>query len=118
MPGAGRSSDEIGEDIAPKGGEPIARLLVSDGEPGLAGGLAHLVNDAQRCLWHLVRDLDFNMWRDGAGKDERRMTQKHAAAILGIKFHKRISEGCPEDRATLEQRSIVCSIAKVVVRGL
>lgn len=67
--------------------EPPAKLLVSDGEPGLAEGLAELVNDQQRSHWHLVRDLDVYMWMDKKGrKGERRQEAKRLAGIIGIEL--------------------------------
>jgi hypothetical protein len=67
---SGESWEKIGEEIHAKtgGSGPIAKGLVSDGELGLAEGLAHLVNEQQRCHWHMVHDLDYAMWQESAVK--------------------------------------------------
>jgi len=65
---------------------PIAKVLISDGEQGLAEGLAELVLDQQRCHWHMVHDLDFFMWKENADRSERRQTQKHLRGIIGIEL--------------------------------
>jgi hypothetical protein len=79
-------------------------VLISDGEPGLAEGLAHLVRDQQRCHWHQVHDLDPFMWMDGAKKDERRKMQSQLAGIIGIELpaedFERVSE---KDKADIGQ---------------
>jgi len=67
---------------------PIARVLVSDGEPALSKGLAELVSDQQRCHWHMAHDLDFFMWKENADRSERRRTQKHLRGIIGIELPK------------------------------
>ncbi len=98
---SGKSWSEIGAAMGPVGAEPIADVLVSDGEPGLAEGLAHLVRDQQRCHWHQVHDLDRFMWMDGAGKGERRQAQSQLAGIVGIELpaedFEQVSEKDKED---------------------
>jgi len=97
---------EIGAAIGPAGAEPISEVLVSDGEPGLAEGLAHLVRDQQRCHWHQVHDLDRFMWMDGADKQTRREAQSQLAGIIGIKLpaqdFERVSES---DKQELRERT-------------
>jgi len=83
---SGQSWSEIGTAIGPAGAEPIAEVLISDGEPGLAEGLAHLVREQQRCHWHQVHDLDRFMRMDGADKGERRKMQSQLAGIIGIEL--------------------------------
>jgi hypothetical protein len=83
---SGQSWSEIGTAVGPAGTEPIADVLISDAESGLAESLAHLVRDRQRCHWHQVHDLDQFMWRDGAGRKERRKTQTQLAGIIGIEL--------------------------------
>jgi len=87
---SGKSWAEIGQEIASStpGSKPIAQVLVSDGEPGLAEGLAHLVNGQQRCQWHQVHDLDPAMFRDGAPKAERRAMQHRLSGTIGIELPK------------------------------
>ena len=65
---------------------PIADMLVSDGERGIAESFAKLCNSHQRCHWHCVQDLNYTMWQDKAGKVERRQMQKKLAAIIGIEI--------------------------------
>jgi len=97
---------EIGAAMGPAGAEPISEVLVSDGEPGLAEGLAHLVRDQQRCHWHQVHDLDRFMWMDGADKQTRREAQSQLAGIIGIKLpaqdFERVSES---DKQELRERT-------------
>ena len=87
---SGKSWTEIGQAIAPSTPDqkPITPVLVSAGEPGLAEGLAHLVNGQQRCQWHQVHDLDQVMLRDQAAKDERREMQHRLNGIIGIELPK------------------------------
>lgn len=104
---SGQSWSEIGAAIGPAGAEPMAEVLISDGEPGLAEGLAHLVRDQQRCHWHQVHDLDSFMWMDGAKKDERREMQSQLAGIIGIELpaedFERVSE---KDKADIGQATV------------
>jgi len=101
---SGKSWSEIGAAIGPVGGEPISDVLVSDGEPGLAEGLAHLVRDQQRCHWHQIHDLDRFMWMDGADKDERRQAQSQLAGIVGIELPAKDFEQVSEkDKADIRQ---------------
>ena len=65
---------------------PIADMLVSDGERGIAESFAKLCNSHQRCHWHCVQDMNYTMWQDKAGKVERRQMQKKLAAIIGIEL--------------------------------
>lgn len=65
-------------------GEPVADLLVSDGERGLCDALGKLCNSQQRCHWHMVHDLDHVLWEDDADKKERVGMQNELAAIIGI----------------------------------
>lgn len=64
----------------------VHQVLVSDGGPGLAEGLAHLVNHHQRCQWHQVHDLDYYLYRDEAPKAYRREQQRALAGIIGIEL--------------------------------
>lgn len=103
---SGESWEKIGEEIHAKTEEsgPIAKGLVSDGELGLAEGLAHLVNEQQRCHWHMVHDLDYTMWQESASKEERRSTQKQLAGILGIELPEEdFEQVAEEDKAKIEQ---------------
>ena len=66
--------------------EPVADMLLSDGEQGLAQSLAGLCNGHQRSHWHLIRDLNYTMWKDHADKTQRRQIQKELTAIIGIEI--------------------------------
>ena len=85
---SGESWDEIAEDIKGKRHEnqPVAEVLVSDGEVGLSRALADLCNEHQRCGWHFIHDLNFSMWQDGASKTERDAKQKELINIIGIEL--------------------------------
>ena len=85
---SGKSWDEIAATIEGDRDDetPIADMLVSDGERGIAESFAKLCNSHQRCHWHCVQDLSYTMWQDKAGKVERRQMQKKLAAIIGIEL--------------------------------
>lgn len=69
-----------------KDGEHLADMLVSDGEFGLCKALGKLCSAGQRCHWHLIRDLGQAMLTHKAGIQERRVAQKHLAAIIGLEL--------------------------------
>jgi len=85
---SGKSWDEIADDIKGQRADDklVADMLVSDGERGLAQSLTKLCADHQRCHWHVTRDFNYTMWRDDAGRLERKQTQKELAAIIGIEL--------------------------------
>jgi len=60
---SGKSWDEISSIIQGKrdADEPVADILVSDGERGLTQSLAGLCGGHQRSHWHLIRDLNYTM---------------------------------------------------------
>ncbi len=104
---SGRSWQQIAEELG-RGQDPdrkLARMLVSDGEPGLAEALGPLTDRQQRCLWHLTHDLDPMLWRDGAGRTDRRQRQKELAGIVKIDLPR--DDGQPvaaADRGRIEQQ--------------
>lgn len=106
---SGDSWEKIGENISKNavGWDSSDKILISDGEPGLAEGLARLANEQQRCHWHAAHDLDFAMWGDKAGKEERREKQSLLAGILSIELpeedFERVSE---EDKAGILRSGI------------
>lgn len=105
---SGRTWDEISEAIAPRSPDerPIAKMLMTDGEPALAEGLARLANGAQRCHWHMVHQLGYKMWKDGVAKEDRRQMQKSLAGIIGIEIPDNDLEVVSaEDKANLEERT-------------
>ena len=67
---------------------PVADMLVSDGECGLCDALGKLCGSQQRCHWHMAHDLNYMLWQDDAGKDERDRMPKALAAIIGIELPK------------------------------
>jgi len=102
---SGVSWQEIGQQIKKKrkGGEAVAELLISDGEAGLAEGLAHLANEHQRCHWHSIHDLSNVLWQDWVKRRERRQWQKELAGIIGIELPREDFEDvAPEDKARIE----------------
>lgn len=66
--------------------KPVAEMLVSDGEPGLGIALGRLCGSRQRCHWHGVRDLNYEMWRQKAPLEERREMQSELAGIIGVEI--------------------------------
>ncbi len=98
--------EEIAAELESKAcGNKVAEQLSCDGEPGLADRLARVVNSVQRCQWHLVHDLDRQMWVDKAPLNERRQEQKTLAGIIGIELPKGDFETVkPEDKEELNQR--------------
>lgn len=101
------SWEQIGQEI--KNGamqfEPTAKVLLSDGEGGLAESLADLANgEQQRSHWHLTRDLDIYMWMDQAPKEERRQMTKRMAGLIGIEVPAEdLQKIKPEDQSALEK---------------
>ena len=84
---SGESWDKIAEDIkGRRRNQPVAEVLVSDGEVGLSEALAGLCNEHQRCGWHFVRNLNYTMWQDGAPKTERDSRQKELINMIGIEL--------------------------------
>jgi hypothetical protein len=66
--------------------EPLADMLVSDGDQDLCLALGKLCGSRQRCHWHMVHDLDYKLWKEDASKTERRRVQQKLAAIIGIEL--------------------------------
>lgn len=106
---AGRSWEEIGEDIRRKlrtreGEAPQLRLFAMDGEPGLDRHLASLGEHGQRCVWHLPRDLGYALWEQGAKLEERKEQGKKLAGLVGIEVPEEDWEEIrAKDRKALEE---------------
>ena len=86
---SGKSWSEIGLDLeqfARREDGTLAEVLVSDGEPGLAEGLAALYNRAQGCHWHMVRDLGAKLWKEGAPLGQRKLEKKELASIIALEI--------------------------------
>ena len=121
---SGQSWAEIGREIQEKAGhcDPIGTLLLSDGELGIAEGLAHLIKAEQRCHWHQVKDLRFTMWQDKAPLQERKLMQEHLADILRIELPKEEYEQVKEEdksaiaesvlSAKKELDELICNLAE------
>jgi len=123
---SGKSWEEISTIIngQTEQGEPLADILVSDGERALAKNLAGLCKGHQRSHWHLVRDLNYTMWQDDAGKLERKQMQKDLAAVIGIEIPKDDFEPvCSEDREALgnavesAEKDVRALIGKLLDKG-
>jgi hypothetical protein len=85
-------------------GQPVAEMLVSDGEPGLPENLGRLTGDQQRCQWHMTHDLDERMRHGSAPKVERRKMQKELAALLEVRLpSKDVEMVHPEDAYELNK---------------
>jgi hypothetical protein len=80
--------DEIGQALGTSDSEHEAphQVLISDGEAGLAEGLAHLVNHHQRCHWHQLHDLYFQLYRDRARIAYSRACRQELAGIIGVEL--------------------------------
>ena len=121
---SGQSWEEIGMEIQEKAGhcEPIASILLSDGELGIAEGLGHLVNAEQRCHWHQVHDLNFTMWQGKAPWEERKLRQEQLAGILRIELPEEEFEAVKEeDKSAVEENvrsakkgldELICNLAE------
>ena len=86
---------------------PIGELLVSDGEEGLIRGLKRLVNNTQRCIWHLPHDLGpILKYTDKADKEEAHAWKAELATILNFDLPKDDFQAVPsEERLEIEKRS-------------
>ena len=85
--------------------EPIANLLVSDGEESLIKGLSKVTANTQRCQWHITHDLPSSLrYQDGESLEETRKTQKELAGIINIGIpEKEYEQVTMEDRLTLSR---------------
>lgn len=66
--------------------EPIAKLLLTDGEGGIPDGLGHLAAERSRCHWHQIHDLNYVMSQGGGAftLHQRRRFQKKLAGIIEV----------------------------------
>ncbi len=112
---SGKSWDEISSIIKGQRQDDklVADILVSDGERGLVQGLAGLCGSQQRSHWHLVRDLDYTMWQDEAGKLERRQIQEKLSAIIGIELPKEDFEMVNDSDKTALKNAVSCAESDV-----
>ena len=112
---SGKSWEEISSIIKGQrdANEPVADMLVSDGERGLGQGLAGLCGGHQRSHWHLIRDLNYTMWQDDAGKLERRQMQKKLTAIIGIELPEEDFEMVNDSDKTALNDAVSCAESDV-----
>jgi len=83
----------------------LPRVLVSDGEPGLAEGLAGLYNRAQGCHWHMVRDLGAKLWKEGAPLGQRQLEKKELASIIALEIPaEEVQPIDPSEKAAWQQK--------------
>jgi hypothetical protein len=105
---AGKTWQEIAEDVKRKlreAGDPQLRLFTSDGDLGLDDYLAsQLASSAQRCIWHLPRDLYYALWKSGARVRDRKRFPAALAGLVAIELPAGSWEALrPEDREALER---------------
>ncbi len=85
---------------------PIAEMLVSDGEIELTRGLKNLTKEQQRCVWHLSHDLGPTLkYQDEAPKQEAKDYQSEFATIIDIELPKEdFQEVKLEDKLEIEKQ--------------
>jgi hypothetical protein len=101
---SGESWEDIGKEIKDNAvnWKKKGKILVSDGEMGLAEALASIVEQAQRCHWHAAHDVSYKMWEDKAPLDERKAMQSRVAGLIGIEVPEEDFEKVKEeDKAEL-----------------
>ncbi len=102
---AGRTWEEIGHHVRQKlrDDDTQLELFAVDGEIGLDRHLATEARHAQRCTWHLPRDLKYAMWEDKAPLDERVAMAGKVAGLVGVEVPEGDLEAVsPEDKASLK----------------
>jgi hypothetical protein len=104
---SGQTWAEIVAQVSPAdSAQPLqADTVVCDGENGLGQALAKLANHQQRCPWHLVRDLNIALWKDGANLERRRAGQQELNELVGIELPAGDLESVkPEERGALREQ--------------
>jgi hypothetical protein len=83
---SGKSWEEIGHEVRQKLRDDATQLelFAVDGEIGLDRHLATEADHAQRCIWHVPRDLKYAMWEDHAPLQERKQMAGKVAGLVGI----------------------------------
>ena len=84
------SWNQIGRDIYHRFGkhkglkpEPIAEVLIADGEEAIFRGLRKLTKTAQRCQWHFTHEFKaVFQYGDNGSKAERKVYQSEAQATM------------------------------------
>lgn len=103
---AGESWDDVHGKLKEKLKKlPDGSILLSDGEPGISEAFADLVDEEQRCHWHLNRDLYHAMWQDGGTVKESKPLQKALAGVLAIELPgEDVSEVSETQKDEIEER--------------
>jgi hypothetical protein len=104
---SGESWAQIAAHLRGSGPEPSvhAQMFVSDGEKGLADNLAALANNTQRCRWHVLEELKYILWQDGAKVKEQRQPIKDLAAVLAIDLPEGAFEPVqPQEKQTVREQ--------------
>lgn len=85
---SGDSWEDIGKQIKDNTIEwkKEGKILVCDGERGLGDALASLVEDQQRCHWHMPHDVNYAMWEDKAPLGQRKDMQRQVAGLIGLEL--------------------------------
>jgi hypothetical protein len=85
---------------------PIADLLVSDGEPALVRYMGRLTKETQRCIWHLPHDLHpLLKYTDEATPEEAKAFTSELAGVIDIELPSEDLEKVKlEDRLELEKK--------------
>ena len=65
---------------------PENSILLADGEPGIASAFVDMVDEQQRCHWHISRDLYHTMWQNGGTVKESKPIQKALSGLLAIEL--------------------------------
>ena len=101
---------QIGNDIYKRFGkhpklktEPIAEVLVADGEEALFEGLSKLTRSQQRCQWHFTHDFKaVFQYGDNGSKVDRIKYQSQIQVIMDELHEKILKETNPNEQKKLE----------------
>jgi hypothetical protein len=105
---SGVSWEAIGEEIRDNAvsWDKEGKILVADGELGLAEGLAAIAGQAQRCHWHAAHDVNYKMWENGAPLAERKAMEGRLAGLIGVELPEEDFEKVKEeDKAALLEKT-------------
>ena len=84
---------------------PAGSILVSDGERSITEAFTDMVDEEQRCHWHLPRDLYHTMWQDGGTSKDAKPLQNVLAGVLAIELPQEdISEVSESQKDDIEER--------------
>jgi hypothetical protein len=103
---SGASWSQVSQELGRcrKDNQPLADVLVSDGERSMTEALAKLVTQEQRCHWHMSRELYYMMHEDKAPLRQKRKARKELAAILSVQLPQDDFQHVrPEDKSSLQE---------------